>query len=113
MEEMVAYCGIVCTECPAYIATQNDDAEELKRVSEMWSNEEWQLKPEAIICDGCLPGHTRYALFCPDCETRSCAIARAVANCAHCDGYACEKLARTFEMVPEAKAKLDEIRGGL
>lgn len=113
MEEMVAYCGIVCTECPAYVATQSDDTEELKRVAEMWSNEEWQLKSEDIICDGCLPGHTRYSLFCSDCETRSCAIARGVVNCAHCEDYACDKLTRTFEMVPEAKAKLDELRAGL
>ncbi len=34
MEEMVAYCGIVCTECPAYIATQNDDMGALKLTAE-------------------------------------------------------------------------------
>jgi len=25
MKEMIACCGLVCTECPAYIATQNGD----------------------------------------------------------------------------------------
>jgi len=25
MSEMIAYCGLVCTSCPQYIATQNDD----------------------------------------------------------------------------------------
>ena len=113
MPEMVAYCGIVCTECPAYLATQDNDAEELKRVAEMWSSEELQLKPEDIVCDGCLPGHARYALFCSDCEARACAMARQLDNCAYCDDYACEKLARIFEMVPDAKTKLDGIRTGL
>lgn len=113
MPEMVAYCGIVCTECPAYLATQDNDADELKRVAEMWSSEELQLKPEDIVCDGCLPGHARYALFCSDCEARACAMARQLDNCAHCDDYACEKLARIFEMVPDAKTKLDGIRTGL
>jgi len=110
---MIAYCGITCTECPAYLATQNDDAEELRRVAEMWSSEELQLKPEDILCDGCLSGHTRYALFCSECEARACAIARGLDNCAYCDDYACEKLTRVFEMAPGAKTKLDEIRTGL
>lgn len=34
MERMVAYCGIVCTECPAYIATQNNDT---VRSSQEWT----------------------------------------------------------------------------
>ncbi len=25
MTEMIAYCGLVCTSCPQYIATLNDD----------------------------------------------------------------------------------------
>jgi hypothetical protein len=114
VEEIVAYCGITCTECPAYIATQNDDQEGLKRTAEMWSEQfQSEIKPEEIICDGCLPGHTRYCSHCAECEIRSCAIVRGVANCAHCDDYACEKLAGFLEHVPEAKAKLEGIRAGL
>jgi hypothetical protein len=25
METMIAYCGIICSECPVYLATQADD----------------------------------------------------------------------------------------
>ncbi|MCK4356498.1 DUF3795 domain-containing protein [Candidatus Bipolaricaulota bacterium] len=25
MEKMIAYCGLICTNCPAYIATQKND----------------------------------------------------------------------------------------
>jgi hypothetical protein len=113
MGEMIAYCGIVCSDCPAYVATQSGDTEELKRVAEEWSGEDMQLSPYDLVCDGCLLGHARYALFCSSCETRSCAIAREVENCAHCEEYACDKLARTFEMVPDAKTRLDVIHAAL
>jgi hypothetical protein len=113
MEETLAYCGIICTECPAHMATQSGDVDELRRVAEMWSSEDMQLSPDDLLCDGCLPGHSRYALFCSHCATRSCALSRDVVNCAHCQEYACEKLTRTFEMAPEAKTRLDEIRATL
>lgn len=114
MEEIVAYCGIVCTECPAYIATQNDDAQGLKRTAEKWSKQfQSEIKPEDIICDGCPPGHTRYCSHCAECEIRACAIGMGVLNCAYCDDYGCEKLTSFQQFAPEAKAKLEEIRAGL
>jgi hypothetical protein len=82
-------------------------------VAEEWSSEDAQLSPYDLVCDGCLLGHSQYALFCSGCETRSCAIARGVENCAHCAEYACDKLARTFEMAPEAKTRLDTIHATL
>lgn len=114
MEEMIAYCGIVCTGCPAYVATQNDDQEALKLTAETWSKEfQSDIKPEDIICDGCLPGHTRYCSHCAECEVRACALVRGVLTCAHCDDYGCEKLAGFLQFVPDAKAKLEEIRASL
>ncbi len=111
MEEIVAYCGITCTECPAYIATQNDDEGLRKRTAERWSKEfQSDVKPEDIDCDGCLPGHKRYFSHCAECEIRACGIVRGLANCAYCDDYACEKLTSFFQFVPEAKQKLEEVR---
>jgi len=34
MNKMIAFCGLNCTECPAFIATRKDDDEERKKVSE-------------------------------------------------------------------------------
>jgi hypothetical protein len=36
-----------------------------------------------------------------------------VQNCAHCSDYACEKLRKFFEIVPQAKETLDGIKDGL
>ena len=110
-EKMIAYCGITCTECPAYIATQkNDDAmraDTAKKWSEMFNA---NLKPEDINCDGCISNSERLFSHCSVCEIRKCGKEKEVKNCAYCDEYSCAKLTEFLNMVPEAKATLEEIR---
>ena len=112
MDKMIAYCGLVCTDCPAYVATQADDQEALERVAAQW-REEYnapQLTVESVGCDGCLGEDGRKCSHCSECEIRACAVARGVANCAHCADYACEKLEGFFGFVPDARETLDEVR---
>ena len=114
MNRIVAYCGLVCTDCGAYIATQADDRAELERVAAQW-REEYNapgITVESVICDGCLDGG-RKCSHCSECEIRACGIARGVANCAHCPDYACEKVEEFFGFVPSARTVLDEIRQSL
>ena len=33
MEKMIAYCGLVCTDCEAYIATQANDLAALEKMA--------------------------------------------------------------------------------
>jgi hypothetical protein len=110
MEKMMAYCGLICTDCPAFIATQNNDDQARKKVAEEWSKHDAVLKPEDINCDGCLTDTEKVFKFCNVCEARKCGKAKGVANCAYCDDYACDKLAEIFKMAPEAKTRLDELR---
>ena len=35
MEKIVAFCGTVCTECPAFIATRNDDDNKRKEIAKL------------------------------------------------------------------------------
>jgi len=108
---MIAYCGITCSECPAFLATQKDDQEERTKVAEMWSKEfDADLKPEDINCDGCLLETGRLFSHPKVCEIRKCGLERRVENCAYCDDYACEKLNKFLDMVPDAKLTLEEIR---
>ena len=37
MEEIAAYCGIFCTECPTYQATQKNDNKARAKIAEAWS----------------------------------------------------------------------------
>ena len=111
MEKIIAACGIVCSECPAYIATQNDDDELRIKTAEEWSKAFGvTLNPKDIYCDGCMEKGKRYFSHCHECEIRSCAKEKVILNCAYCDDYACEKVAALFKMVPQAKEGLDAIR---
>jgi len=47
---MIAICGLICNDCPAYIATQKDDDEMRKKIAEEWSSDQYPLKPEDINC---------------------------------------------------------------
>ena len=114
MEKMIAFCGLTCTECPAFIATQKNDDKERKRVAEMWSKEfKVDMKPEDINCEGCLVDSENLFGHCKICEIRKCGKEKKVKNCAYCDDYACDKLTEIFKAAPEAKATLDGIRANL
>ena len=112
---IIAFCGIVCSACPAYIGTQTGDQDLIKRTAEKWAKElGLPITPEEIVCDGCPPGvGTRRNAWCRECPVRSCAVERKHENCAHCDGYPCETLSKFVAGIPEAKSKLDEIRASL
>ena len=114
MSQITAMCGMICSQCDAFIATQNDDDAKRTQTAELWSKQyNVEMKPEDINCDGCLSDSDRHIGHCAVCEIRTCAKARGVENCAHCDDYACEKLEGFFKMVPDAKKHLDGIRSGL
>jgi len=115
MNRMVAYCGIVCSECPALLATQEDDDAKRRKVAEAWSKQfNVDIKPEQVNCDGCPSEGKRVFFYCNICEIRKCGQEKRIENCAYCDEYACEKLTKFFTtMVPEAKTTLEEIRKSL
>lgn len=112
MYEMISYCGLDCSACPAYRATQADDMEELARVAEEWSKQfGMEITPESIVCDSCKKGEdTRRSGYCAICKVRSCAVEKGVATCAHCEEYVCEILQGCPGFHAEGKANLDKIR---
>ena len=110
MEKMIAFCGIICTNCPAFIATRENNDEKRREVAKAWSTPEYPLKPEDINCDGCLTSDGRIISFVKACDIRKCGMERKVENCAYCVDYACEKLMKSHERSPEAKETLEEIR---
>jgi hypothetical protein len=115
MDKIIAYCGLVCTDCPAYVATQANDYGALERVAAQW-REEYNapgLTVESVICDGCLTNGGRHCSHCSECQIRACGVERGVRNCAHCADYACEKLEGLFSFVPDARSVLDGVRRSL
>ena len=37
MKKMIAYCGLDCEKCDAYIATINDDQKLRKKTAKLWA----------------------------------------------------------------------------
>jgi hypothetical protein len=112
MKPMIAYCGLVCSECPTYLATQNDD--DMARVkTAAFLSEKYGLnfKAEDINCDGCLSSGERLIGYCNTCDVRKCAIAKSVENCSVCNVRPCEKLNKFHEFSPDAKASFESTVG--
>ncbi len=112
MGRIVAACGLICTECPAYIATQKDDDQKRAKVAEDWSKGGEKLKPEDINCGGCVQTTKRVFRFCGTCGVRSCVLGKNIKNCAYCSDYPCKKLDDLLKSMNAlaAKSNLDAIR---
>ena len=112
MYEMISYCGLDCSECPAYLATQAGGMEELARVAREWSEQfGMEIAPESILCDSCKSGEgARRSGYCSTCGVRACAPERGVITSAHCDDSGCETLQACPAYRAEGKARLDGIR---
>lgn len=109
--KMVGACGIVCSACAAYIATQDDDDALRARTAKEWSAMyQADIRPENINCDGCPSDGPRLFAHCLECEIRKCARGRKLVTCAPCPEYACKKLQDFFAMVPQARETLDGLR---
>ncbi len=109
-EEMIAYCGLSCTECPAFIATQDNDVQKAKETAALWSKEHnMNVTVQDVWCDGCQVEGKKCA-HCKECKIRACGKDKGVATCAACDDYPCEQLAGFFKMVPIAQQNLERLR---
>jgi hypothetical protein len=109
---MIAYCGLVCTSCEGYLATQAND--------EAWKE---QLAAKAridygitdattatVTCDGC-KSQARLGGYCQVCKIRACGVSRGIENCGACTEFeTCERITRFMEMVPEVRETFASLR---
>jgi hypothetical protein len=112
MEQMIAYCGLICTDCEAYIATQANDLAALEQMAAR-AREEFNMpdaSAETAMCDGCLAESSRLCGYCYQCQVRACARERGMITCAHCNDYGCAHLRAFWQMAPQARTTLDAIR---
>ena len=110
VSEMTAYCGLDCSECKAFKATQVNDSELKKQMAERWSGQgDVKFKPEDVDCRGCksnvISGWCRKL-----CKIRPCASEKKVITCAHCDQYQCDRLKEFLRDEPVAAGNLEKTR---
>jgi hypothetical protein len=114
MPEIIGYCGLVCSECPAYVATVANDDAKRAAVAKQWSEEYGaDVTAEDINCLGCHASDDSVFSHPLTCKIRLCGRERGIATCGHCDEYPCAILEAFFKMVPEARPRLDAISDSL
>jgi hypothetical protein len=115
MAKILAYCGLDCGECEAYIASQKNDRAGLEATAKKWAAQFGGnlVTADACICDGCSTGIRKSTAHCATCTIRLCASKREVVTCAHCADYGCATLQQFFAFAPVLKEKLEAIRKDL
>ena len=103
----IAYCGLDCSKCIGFIATQSGNKEELAKVAKAWSIQfNADVKPEHVICDGC-KSSGRKSWHCENsCKIRACCIGKKIDTCVECRIYPCEDIAFVLDNASEAKDNL-------
>ena len=112
-KELLAPCGIICTDCAIYKAAK--DKEMAEKLAERWrSAGHKNATPDRFECRGCF-GNEKF-LWTDDCRIRKCCLKiKRLNNCSLCDEFPCELISK-FENDPfphhkNAVANLRRIRG--
>jgi hypothetical protein len=111
MSEMIAYCGLVCSICPTFLATKaNDDVARAKTAALYAEKFGLDLQTEDVNCDGCRTWGGKKIGYCRVCEIRQCCIEKGLEHCVLCQQRPCEKLIKFHEFSPEAKASFGALK---
>ncbi|MBQ3616955.1 MAG: DUF3795 domain-containing protein [Bacteroidales bacterium] len=108
MNKMIAFCGLDCTKCDAYIATQTNDDALREKTAKLWSKlNNVEILPEHINCDGCRV-NGRKTVFCDKlCPIRQCALQKGFSTCGDCAELdKCQKVAMVISNNANALANL-------
>lgn len=111
-KERLSYCGINCSTCPAYVATQKDQENVKIKIAKLWSDKDHQYEACEISCKGCHEPWGKKFRHCQECEVRACARGKLYATCAECPDYPCNKLEHLLNTLDKkiARRNLDELR---
>ena len=108
MKELIAYCGLDCEKCDAYIATKNNDDQLREKTAQFWSElNNTTILPEQINCDGCRADGVKAAFCDMFCNIRKCAVDSEVTTCGECPTMEeCQLLAMITANNPDAYKNL-------
>lgn len=108
MEKKIAYCGLDCNKCEAFIATKLNDNVMREKVAALWSEyNKVTIKKEDINCLGCFGDGVKTPYCECMCDIRICAVNKGFINCGQCDMlHVCEKINKIIGNNKEALENL-------
>jgi hypothetical protein len=111
MNQMIAFCGLDCAACPAFVATAKNDRAALAKLAQEWGKQfHFEATVDNVRCHGCRATDGIQIGNCAQCAMRLCALEKGLETCAQCADYGCAKIAGFLKEVPDAKARLDALR---
>ena len=108
MNKMIAYCGLDCEKCDAYLATIRDDQALREKTAKAWAElNQAPILPEHINCLGCRADGVK-TVFCDSlCQIRQCALNKGVETCGGCpEMERCGTVGQINAGAPEARDNL-------
>jgi hypothetical protein len=110
MGKIIAYCGINCAGCNAYLATKNDDRGLREKTAAEWTKAyDFKFTPDMINCTSCTGSGIKVG-HCSQCEIRRCAVEKKVKNCGACKEFeTCKTINDFLPLVPDARGNLTGI----
>ncbi len=104
MTRMMSACGVLCSDCPAYLAKSRGLAYQ-QRTAKAWDRiYRLNERAEAIVCGGCLSPDEEVFHTCQKCKARLCCRSKGFSSCAECDVQSCpdlEKAQSVWDGVPK------------
>ena len=110
MRNMIAYCGLDCEKCDAYLATIHDDQALREKTAKLWAElNHAPILPEHIYCEGCRMDGAK-TVYCESlCGIRQCALKKGAVTCGDCpDMETCPVVGEIISNEPEALKNLKE-----
>ncbi len=85
MKNRIAFCGLDCETCDAYLATIHDDQALREKTAKLWAElNHAPILPEHINCEGCRVDGIKTVYCDSPCAIRQCALKKGVATCGDC-----------------------------
>ena len=111
VKRSIAFCGLDCEKCDAYIATKNNDQALREKTAKLWAElNNAPILPEHINCEGCRMDGAK-TVFCSSlCEIRKCAVSKGLETCGECpEKETCPKVDAIWQNKPKAKKNLESL----
>ena len=95
---LVSVCGLFCHSCGIYTSTQENNIENLQRISERT-----KIPFAEIKCNGCRS--ETLTAYCKNCHMRKCADEKGIDFCGQCHEYPCPEI-KDFQSQMPHRAEL-------
>ena len=107
MEKLIAYCGLDCAQCGAYLALKNNDQALREKTAAEWTKiHHVNFTPDMINCVSCKGDGVKIG-HCSKCRIRTCASKKGIVHCGVCVNFkTCKTINGHIAHVPHVAENL-------